>query len=164
MTTRLLALRWLALVSLSVWFGGFTFYSAIVIPALHDAMGGVEAGRVTGEVSNSLNAFGVGAVAAWWWLAAVERSTGDRRARRARVALLAATTAILLGLVALHPVMDARLESGSLRGFYPLHKVYLIASTFQWGLNLALPAVSLWIWRGETGRAGGQMWTDSPSP
>lgn len=149
MTTRLLALRWLALASLSVWFGGFTFYSAIVIPVLHDAIGGLESGSITGEVTNSLNAIGVGAVAAWWWLVAVERSVGERRARRARVVVLAATTAVLLGLIALHPVMDARLETGSLRNFYRLHKLYLIASTVQWVLNLALPAVSLRVWRGD---------------
>ncbi len=43
--------------------------------------------------------------------------------------------------------MDGRLESGSLRGFYPLHRIYLIASTAQWLANLGLLAVVLVPWR-----------------
>src|SRR4051794_2338355 len=105
--------RWFALVGMSVWLGGFTFYSAVVLPILHDEMGSLESGRVTGEVANSLNAIGAGAVAAWWVLVWVERSVGERWARRIRAGLLGVTTAILVGLAALHPVMDARLEAGS---------------------------------------------------
>jgi hypothetical protein len=143
----LLILRWAALVAFAVWFGGFTFYSAVVIPVLHDELGGLGQGGITGEVSNTLNAIGVATVAAWWLVVGVEKSAGEKWARWGRVALLSATTAVLAGLIALHPLMDARLDSGSMRNFYPLHKVYLIASTAQWGLNLALLAVTLWIWQ-----------------
>jgi hypothetical protein len=143
-----LAVRWVALAAMTAWLGGFTFYSAVVIPILHDELGGLDAGVITGQVSNYLNAFGVGAVVAWCVLLAVERAEGTRWARRVRAALLALTAAILAGLIALHPVLDARLAAGSMRGFYPLHQVYLIASTVQWGVNLALLAATLWVWRG----------------
>lgn len=146
----LLLLRWAALVAFAVWFGGFTFYSAVVIPVLHDELGGIGQGGITGAVSNTLNAIGVAAVAAWWVLVGVEKSAGAKWARWGRVALLAVTTALLAGLIALHPVMDARLDSGSMRNFYALHKVYLIASTAQWGVNLALLAVTLRIWQERT--------------
>ena len=70
----LATLRWLAIVGMTFWLGGFTFYSAIVIPILHLEMGGLNSGMVTGEVSNYLNAFGVAAVVAWWVLTWVEGS------------------------------------------------------------------------------------------
>jgi len=147
-----LLVRWLALVGMTVWLGGFTFYSAVVLPILHDELGSLEAGRITGNVANALNASGVGALLAWWLLAWEERSIGEPRARRVRAALLGTTTAILAGLAALHPVLDARLEAGSMRSFYPLHQVYLIASTAQWGVNLALLAATVWVWQSPTER------------
>jgi hypothetical protein len=143
---HLLIFRWVALTALSVWLGGFTFYSAIVIPILHDVLGSLETGSVTRKVTVALNIAGVVALAAWWGLVWAERAVGSASARAWRVGLLAVDTLILLGLFALHGVMSGRLDAGSLRGFYPLHRVYLIASTAQWAVNLALPAVSLHLW------------------
>lgn len=146
MTHVRLVVRILALVGMIFWLGGFTFYSSVVIPILHEEMGGLDAGMVTGRVATSLNAFGVAAVVTWWVMVGCERFLGTRRARWSRLGLLGLTSAILLGLIALHPVLDARLDEGSMRRFYPLHQVYLIASTVQWVVNLALVAVSTWIW------------------
>ena len=56
------------------------------------------------------------------------------------------TLLLLLFLIVLHGIMDERLETGSLRGFYPLHRAYLIASTVQWVANLGLMATSLVLW------------------
>ena len=141
--------RYLALVGMTFWLGGFTFYSAIVIPILHDELGGRESGMITGQVSNDLNVFGVVAVVTWWTLLYVERSHRDRAARWFRVGLLTMTTAVLAGLIYLHPILDAILDTGEMRAFYPLHQVYLIASSIQWGINLALLALTVWIWRPE---------------
>ena len=123
-----LVVRVLALVSMTFWLGGFTFYGSVVIPILHDEIGGLEGGVVTGQVSNYLNAFGVAAVLFWWLMAASERTIGACWARRLRFGLLVVSSAILAALVALHPVLDARLDAGSMRRFYPLHQVYLIAT------------------------------------
>jgi hypothetical protein len=137
------ALRFLALVVMAIWFGGFTFYGAVVIPALHDVFGSVEAGQVTQRVTTTLNVIGVVAIAAWWLLTvAMPRDCVDVRGK-AQFALLAATTALLVFLIVLHREMDRRLDAGILVGFYPLHRVYLIASTVQWFVNLGLLAVSL---------------------
>ena len=100
---------------------------------------------VTGEVANALNGFGVAAVLAWWVLVWCERGEGERWARWGRVGLLGVTTAVLSGLIALHPVLDARLGAGSMTGFYALHQVYLVASTVQWGVNLGLVGLTVWI-------------------
>ena len=53
---RVLVLRFLCLLSLSVWVGGFMFYSAVVIPVLHEAMGRLDTGFVTQKVTNAINA------------------------------------------------------------------------------------------------------------
>ena len=60
------------------------------------------------------------------------------RLRRARLWLSACSTLILGLLVALHRVMDHRLDTGQWGDFYSLHRAYLIASTAQWLLNLGL--------------------------
>ncbi len=143
MPLRSLALRVLCLLGLSVWMGGFTFYSAVVIPVLHESLGSLETGYVTQRVTDYLNYIGVVVVLIWWVATGVERGEGPARVRAVRLLLLAASTLILVGLIALHRVMDGRLETGSLRGFYPLHRVYPIASTVQWFVNLGLMTVLL---------------------
>jgi len=151
---RLLALRFVCLFSLSVWVGGFTFYSAVVIPVLHESLGSLETGYVTQQVTDYLNAAGAVAVAFWWLADWADHSGGPALARRARLGLLAATTVLLLGLIGLHRVMDGRLGSGGLRGSYPLHRAYLVVSTAQWFANLGLMAVTLVLRR--HGQAGGR--------
>jgi hypothetical protein len=146
MSLRTFALRFLALVLLATWFGGFTVYSAVVIPELHEVLGNLEAGSVTRRVTLSLNAIGASAVAAWWILIALERRERLYDLLRLRSGLLAATSAVLVVLVILHRFMSTHLDTEGLRGFYPLHRAYLIASTAQWFLNLALLAASLVAW------------------
>jgi hypothetical protein len=144
---RRMVLRFLCVFSLSIWVGGFSFYSAVVIPVLHESFGSLDTGYVTQRVTDYINAAGGVAVALWWLSAWADRSAGAALARRGRLGLLFTTTVILLGLIGLHGVMDGRLESGSLRGFYPLHRIYLIASTAQWFVNSGLMAVALILWR-----------------
>lgn len=147
MPVRSLVLRFFSVLALAVWVGGFTFYSAVVIPVLHDVLGSLDTGYVTQRVTDFLNASGVVAVLVWWAALWAERSLGSLRVRRLRLGFLAGTTLLLVVLIVLHRVMDARLEAGSLRGFYPLHRAYLVASTAQWFLNLGLLAGSLALWR-----------------
>ncbi|MGE3821459.1 MAG: hypothetical protein AB7I30_18775 [Isosphaeraceae bacterium] len=154
-----LAHRWLALVAIAVWFGGFTFYSAVVVPLLSDVMGKVEAGSmITREVTVTLNWIGVGAMAVWWALAIAERSTGDRWAGRVRLACLGVNSALLGWLFALHRQLGEQIDTASMTGFYARHEFYLILSTIQWAATLVLIAASLRIWSA----ASDQRWTDSP--
>jgi hypothetical protein len=142
-----LLLRFICLFSLSIWLGGFTFYSAVVIPILHRSLGVGQTGPITQRVTDFINAAGGVTVILWWLSAWVERSANPAIARRARLALLAGSTITLLVLVFLHQVMDRRLESSGLSGFYVLHRAYLIASTAQWLMNLGLFAAVLVLWR-----------------
>ena len=75
------------------------------------------------------------------------RVASDRGARSgwrgvARLGLLAITTGFLLVLIGFHRHLGGRLDSGeSLATFRPVHELYLILSTVQWGANLGLLAI-----------------------
>jgi hypothetical protein len=134
-------LRLFFVVALAIYFGGFTFYSAFVIPILHDRLpSSLEAGRVTGRVTTALNAVGAVTLALGWCLLAslvAGRGRGDRAIPRQFWTL--SISSICLGvLVALHGVLDRKLGSDALDGFYLWHRAYLWVSTVQWLANLGL--------------------------
>lgn len=127
----LLTLRWLALVSMSYWLGGFTLHSAVVNPMLREELGGLEAGMITGRVSEVLNWIGIGTMASCGVLAVAERSLGGKAPRTLRIGLIVVDVLILHASFTLHPVLDAKLEAGDMSRFHPLHQTYLIASEAQ---------------------------------
>lgn len=140
----LVGVRVLSLLGLALWVGGFTFYSAVVIPALHDAIGSVEGGFVTQNVTNSLNTIGVTVLTICSLATALQPPSARGRARTLRMVLLV-ISAVLLGLLIVwHRRMDQHLDSTGLRGFYSLHRLYLIASTAQWLANIALLICFAW--------------------
>ena len=148
MRYRFLALRWLALVTMAVWLGGFTFYSAVVVPALEEVMGKVAAGEsVTRFVTVPLNQIAWLTVGVWTVLAMTEWRLGPKWLRLARAALIAIDGVTLAWMHLTHGVLGRMLDSGTKNGFYTLHERYLIASTVQWGANLALIALSLAVWQ-----------------
>jgi hypothetical protein len=142
----ILALRSILMITHAVWLGGFTFYGAAVIPVLHDELNDLDAGHITQRVSDRLNLIGLATLALWWALAWAERRTSPRLARRLRLGLLSATTVLLAFLAVDHEILDDRLARYGLAGFYAYHRVYLVASTIQWAVNLALVPATLAIW------------------
>lgn len=120
---------------MALWTGGFTFYSAVVVPSLHESFDSFQVGDVTRHVTWVLNLAGLVTVTIWWLGGRPGRSGG---VRRVQTALLAVTTALLAAQFVLHSVMSARLDAGTVRSFYPLHRVYLWASTLQWAANVGL--------------------------
>jgi hypothetical protein len=141
MSIRTLLVRMLALWALVFWLGGFTFYSAVVIPVLHDRLGSsLETGLVTQRVTDVLNLMGVVTTTLGWvvtFLKDPSEQAGTGRRRWATVAL-AVTTACLAILIMLHRVLDRRVAAANMQGFYPLHRLYLWVSTVQWFANLIL--------------------------
>ncbi len=136
------AVRYLAGVAFVVWFGGFTFYAAVVVPDLHEALGGMETGEISRRVGFALNTIGGAAVGLGWLRLGTDRAARAGWRGGIRAGLLALTTLLLLALVVIHGVLSARLDSGASRSsFFPLHEVYLIVSTAQWAANLGLMAV-----------------------
>lgn len=75
-------LRLLAVWTLAFWLGGFTFYSAVVIPVLHDQLGSpLATGLVTRRVTDALNILGVVTIILGWLMAGFTRTTQPSRPR-----------------------------------------------------------------------------------
>ncbi len=146
-----IALRNLAMLSMMLWMGGFTFYAGFVLHTLEDIYGEPEAGFVTQRISDIINICGVVAIALWWALIAAEgrwfRTNGLRFWSRTRLVSLAASTGLLVFLIALNPSLDEHLASkGVGGGFYALHQTYLIASVAHWAVNLAATVATVAGW------------------
>ncbi len=144
-------LRLLSLWALAFWLGGFTFYSSVVIPVLHDQLGSpLETGLITKRVTDSLNLLGVATIVLGWLTILCQPATqkSGRHRRSWSTLLLAVTTVCLVLLMALHRVLDQRLDAGLMHGFYNLHRLYLWVSMVQWVANLAL--LTCWAFVGRT--------------
>jgi len=136
------------------WQGGFTFYSAVVIPIGSDTLGShQEQGWITRRVTNYLNLAGAVTLVLWAWDIARTRDPAPWR-RRLRWTLLALSALELGALVYLHPRLDEYLDLSALRitnraDFRSLHVWYLNTSTAQWVGSVLLAALTLAAWRSE---------------
>jgi hypothetical protein len=134
-------LRWLFLVALSIYTGGFTFYSAVVIPVLHDRLeSSLETGLVTQRVTDVLNLLGVATLSLGWCVYGLSAVCGCQSVRGSRWKIwpLVVSSICLVTLLILHRVLDRKLETSTFAGFYPYHRAYLWTSTVQWIANLGL--------------------------
>ena len=122
-------------VSLTLWWGGLTFYSLVVVPIGSEVFGTTAQGFVTQRVTHWLNGIGlVTLVLLLWNLTAVRR--------RLLIATWLLMAGCLTGLVVLHGSLDALLDAQSLsvhdaERFYKLHRVYLLVTAVQWLAGLA---------------------------
>jgi hypothetical protein len=146
--------RFLVLVVVMVWQGGFTFYGAVVVHVGSDVLGShFEQGLVTRSVTNYLDVAGAVALVVWAWDIASARDLAVRR-RRLRWALWTLLV-LTLGLLAwLHLPLDELIDLDAPRilnrpRFRELHVWYLNISTLQWAASLILTAVTLLAWRSE---------------
>lgn len=148
-TTRRV-LRFLTVIALAIWFGGFTFYSTAVIATsqkvLHSQL---RAGLITQQVTNWLNWISLPtlAICCWNWLAY------RVQARRGWTFIMGvALAAMALAQIALFPAhwtLDAQIigrEVGDEGQFFRLHRVYLVISTLQWCAALVYIWSALALW------------------
>ncbi len=166
MSIRTVLLRMLALWALAFWLGGFTFYSAVVIPVLHDRLGSpLETGLVTQRVTDALNLLGVATITLGWLVILFEEPSQQSATGRRRWVMraLAVTTVCLVILMALHRVLDRRLDAAERHGFYPLHRLYLWVSTVQWVANLSLLTCWASVGRGCCRQTQGENRDSSPN-
>jgi hypothetical protein len=160
-TMPILVARLLALWALTYWVGGFTFYSAVVIPLLHEELGSsLETGLVTRRVTDVLNLLGIATITLGWIATFMERTgklfTTNRW--RSTIVALAVTTVCLIILIALHRVLDRKLDGADMHDFYPLHRLYLWVCTVQWFANMIL----LRCWATAGPRRGQQTEWENP--
>ncbi len=136
--------RTLLIASFAIWFGGFGFYAAIVVPAGTEVLGSSHAqGMITRKVTESMNVFCAIAVA----MMLIESVVAWRRSRISDRAILSGLAlgilALLIALFVLHPIMNQMIDSKTevihdRKQFYSLHRSYLWLSTVQWAAG--------WIW------------------
>jgi hypothetical protein len=148
-------LRLLFVLALSIYVGGFTFYSVVVIPILHNRLeSSFETGLVTQRVTDVLNLLGVVTLSLGWCIYGLSVVCGFRYDRPGLSKIwplpLLLSSVCLVALLILHRVLDRKLETSTIIGFYPYHRAYLWTSTVQWFTNL-------WLLVGSTG-----VFTPSP--
>ena len=137
----------LAHLLLALWWGGFTFYTTVVVSVgtavLHSA---TKQGFITQQVTHYLNALAGLALAAVLWDLLSRRATTLRRVEH--IAWLVAVVA-LVAQVLVHHQMTALLDVphrevlNEVR-FYQWHRLYLCLATGQWLGS----SILLWNWPG----------------
>lgn len=149
----LLFRRFLVLIALSFWQGGFTFYAGVVVPVGQEVFGDLRQGFLTRQVTVYMNIAGavVLLLLIWDLLAARDPS---RRRQWGRYLLWAVMVLALVGLGLLHGRLDELLvRKGFLNRdpelFRPRHRLYLWISTVQWACGLLYLFLTLITWRKE---------------
>jgi hypothetical protein len=129
----------LILICWAVWWGGLTFYAAVVVPIGTELLGSVDQGFVTQRVTDWNNKLGV--------LVAAGLIGMGLKWRCRRVLSLGALLAGMVGiLIAWHLRLTGMLDfqNQTVPGeFYRAHAVYLWLTTIQWGLGLIVPFLIL---------------------
>ena len=147
-----LSRRVLLVFALIFWQGGFTFYTAVVVPIGTEVLQSAEQqGWITRQVTVWLNGAGAVALPLWAWNLAADPAS-SRTGRILRWSTWAGLLITLLLLVWVHGRMDALLDPVQERihdrsTFYGMHRVYLWVSTVQWLVALALIVCTLRDWR-----------------
>jgi len=134
-------LRFLTIVTIAVWFGGFTFYSTAVVSTsqkvLHSQL---RAGLITQQVTNWLNVISVPVLAVCFVnLINLRKNNNHQWWLRALAALLGIMVILQVGLFTIHPLLDRQIVNREVLdegGFFKLHRLYLVASTLQWMATL----------------------------
>ena len=135
--------RFILLLAIAFSLGGFTFYAGVVVPIGSSVFDSTAQGFVTRRVTNVFNlASGVTWLLLLWEAFATRHRT-KRGGNWLRFSMLAIYLGCLMGLLVLHPKMDALLDESQFlvldaKRFYNLHRVYLWTSTIQWLASLAL--------------------------
>ncbi len=144
--------RFLVMAALVFWQGGFTFYAGVVVPigrrlnVEHQAL-------VTQRVTHYLNLAGAVTLIILGW-EFVRKGDPSYRRRRWLWLLQGVMFTCLLGLVFLHPRLDAVMAevpnlSEQRRAIRPWHVAYLWISTVQWGCAIVTGILLLASWRAE---------------
>ncbi len=145
--------RFLVLLALFFWQGGFTFYASVVVPIGQQVFGHLRQGFVTRQVTVYLNLAGAIALLVLLWDLLVARDPAKWR-RLSRWLMWAAMLLLLVSLYWLHGQLDELLvpKGRIIREpdtFYTRHRLYLWLSTVQWAFGLLYLFVTLATWREE---------------
>lgn len=128
---------WAGLIVLmfAVWWGGLTFYAAVVVPTGSEEIGETTQGFITQRVTQWHNAILTAMTAcliieAW------------RQKRRLPWGIVCGLALVDTALMAQHVQLTAMMDFDSwnvLDGFYPKHAMYLWLTAVEWALGLSVP-------------------------
>jgi len=139
--------------SLCLWFGGFTFYSLVVIHTGHRVFGSrIEVGFLTQAVTRWLNLISIPALALMFWNACLPFHQRSRFVRGTLLGTWLIIASIQVTLFLLHPKLDALLDANSRSilsrdQFKSLHLLYMNLSTAQWVATILYLSAALFAWR-----------------
>ena len=150
-----IALRVVVALLFAVWWGGFTFYAAVVVPIGVTVLGSATAqGFVTQPVSDRINVIGAVVIAVLCWNMISARRGSSRRVRRALEISWAVLAAAQVALIVLHPRLDAMLDMKTRSivvehsVFYATHRMYLVVATGQWFAAIVHAVAVGYAWSG----------------
>ena len=148
-----IARRYLVLLAIAIWLGGFTFYSVVVIHTAHRVLDSMlETGLVTQQVSGWLNWIGVGTLVILLWNVLSGWLTQNRFLRNLLAAMWLIMAAVQVWLFVLHPVLDRQIDLETRHlvdrvQFHSVHTSYVTLSTIQWASGLIYLFCALHAWR-----------------
>lgn len=134
--------RFICLLTFAIWFGGFTFYIAVVVPTGTEVLGSARTqGFVTQQVTHWLNGLTAIAAALMIWEAVSGFPKSRPKTRIFAIGTVVSIAALMCVLIYVHGILDGFLdfEKRSVREkqtFYQWHRVYLWTSTIQWVLGI----------------------------
>ena len=142
--------RYLVLLTIAFWMGGFTFYTGIVIGVANRVLGDErDVGFVTQQVTNWLNYIGILALVILGASAWVER----RGLPRLLMLLCWLAMALLeVALFFVHAALDRRLVIpthkvlGPLNTFFDMHRLYMVTASAQWAAALLYLWLAIITW------------------
>jgi hypothetical protein len=152
--------RFLVLIALFFWQGGFTFYASVVVPVGQQVFSHRHQGFITREVTVYLNLTGALALVILLWDLLAGRDAVRWR-RGLRILSWVVMVLTLAALFWLHPRLAEFLDADSLsvvepRTFRPRHRLYLWISTVQWVAGLLFLGSTLMTWRAHDRLTGAQ--------
>jgi hypothetical protein len=144
--------RFVVLVALMFWLGGFTFYAGVVVPIGREVLGSAQS-EVTRHVSFYLNLTAALALLPLGWDIFATRDPVRRR-RVLRWLCCAAVLATVIGLIWLRVQLSDMLDHPSQDSvtkalFRSGHRIYLWISTVQWGAGVGFTVLTILAWRAE---------------
>lgn len=135
------------LTTFALWFGGFTFYAALVVPVANSILpDATQFGFVTQKVTHGINALhGAFLVVATWEVVTQYRLANQRRWQLHILALaIILSAAALVCLLLIRVRLDAMMNGATFEinepeggSFYGTHAMYLNLSTVTWLAGIA---------------------------
>ena len=142
---RALILKAFAQLALSLWWGGLTFYAAIVVPIGSELLSNTTQGFITQQVTHWLNGACLLALVTTLVVLMQNRSqrtdgrgnAADFGRRKTDWALWSIVAVSLVALFFVHRSLSAFLDVESMSvsdsaRFYAVHRWYLLVTTLQW--------------------------------